>query len=173
MKERVSLWGWIGFTAVSVLGTLLHFLYDLWPNGFTAAIAAVNESTFEHLKLAFFPMVLFAAVQYFLFGKDRQDFWCVKWQGIGLVLLLIPILFYTLSGTFGKLPAAVDVAIFYLSVGLAFFFETRRFSAPPRPCRSALALFLLAVTAFLFVLFTFYPLRIGLFLDPVSGGFGR
>ncbi|MBQ4037031.1 MAG: hypothetical protein IJC84_02780 [Clostridia bacterium] len=173
MKERASIWGWIGFTAVSVLGTLLHFLYDLWPNGFTAAISAVNESTFEHLKLAFFPMVLFAAVQYFLFGKNRQDFWCVKLYGIGLVILLIPTLFYTLSGVFGKLPAAVDVAIFYLSVGLAFFFETRRFSAPPRPCRSALALSILALMTFLFALFTFYPPQIGLFFDPVSGGFGR
>ena len=43
------------------MGTLLHFLFD-WTGGnaVVALFSAVNESIWEHLKLLFYPMVLFA-----------------------------------------------------------------------------------------------------------------
>ena len=42
---------------VFALGTLLHFVYDWsWQNQIIGAFSAVNESTWEHLKLIFFPI---------------------------------------------------------------------------------------------------------------------
>ena len=42
---------------VMILGTLLHFTYE-WSGGnlLVASFSAVNESTWEHLKLLFYPM---------------------------------------------------------------------------------------------------------------------
>ena len=42
-----------------ILGTILHFLYE-WSgdNKIIASFSAVNESTWEHLKLVFFPMLI-------------------------------------------------------------------------------------------------------------------
>ena len=42
---------------VFVLGTLAHFVYD-WSgqNSFIGLLTPVNESTWEHMKLLFFPM---------------------------------------------------------------------------------------------------------------------
>ena len=41
-----------------ILGTLLHFLYE-WTgyNYLVGFISPVNESTWEHLKLLFFPVL--------------------------------------------------------------------------------------------------------------------
>ena len=46
-----------GYIAVTVLGTLLHFVYG-WSssNMLVGLFAAVNESTWEHMKLAFYPI---------------------------------------------------------------------------------------------------------------------
>ena len=78
MKRSVWLWQLFGFAAVSLCGTLLHFLYDLTGESVWAApFSGVNESTFEHMKLLFWPMLAFAAVQWFFF-REREDFFCVK-----------------------------------------------------------------------------------------------
>ena len=44
---------------VFVLGTLAHFVYD-WSgqNSFIGLLTPVNESTWEHMKLLFFPMLI-------------------------------------------------------------------------------------------------------------------
>ena len=49
-----------GILCVSILGTLLHFTYR-WSgrNPLIGLIAPVNESVWEHMKLLFFPMLLF------------------------------------------------------------------------------------------------------------------
>ena len=39
--------------ATLVVGSLLHNLYLWLPNGFTALIAPVNESLWEHTKIVF------------------------------------------------------------------------------------------------------------------------
>ena len=53
----------IGILFVSVAGTLLHFVYD-WSgqNPLVGFFAPVNESTWEHMKLLFFPMLLYGLV---------------------------------------------------------------------------------------------------------------
>ena len=47
------------FIFISVLGVLLHFTYE-WSgdNAVVGLFSAVNESTWEHLKLLFFPFLL-------------------------------------------------------------------------------------------------------------------
>ena len=64
MKEfRRSVW--IGFIWSIVFGTMLHFLYG-WTgeNRVVGLYAAVSESTWEHLKLLFFPVLLYTVWEY-------------------------------------------------------------------------------------------------------------
>ena len=82
MKRRIGLWQLIGFAITSLGGTLLHFLYDwLGEAKWIAPFSGINESTWEHMKLLFWPMFIFAIIQSFFF-KERKDFWCVKLRGI-------------------------------------------------------------------------------------------
>ena len=60
----MKLWQAAGFAFATLGGTILHFLYD-WTGGsiLVAPFSGVNESTWEHMKLLFFPMLLFSLVQ--------------------------------------------------------------------------------------------------------------
>ena len=59
MKPSLKKIEWISFLAASVLGTLFHFVYG-WSgeNPVAGLFFPVNESTWEHLKLIFFPILL-------------------------------------------------------------------------------------------------------------------
>ena len=71
MNNKIGLWQFFGFALTSVGGTLLHFLYEWTGESKIAALfSGVNESTWEHMKLLFWPMLLYAIVQSFFF-KDR------------------------------------------------------------------------------------------------------
>ena len=82
MKRSLSFWQFAGFTFTGVAGTLLHFLYDWTNSRFIALFSAVNESIWEHMKLLFFPMIVFAIFESFYFSKEYKSFWCSKLVGI-------------------------------------------------------------------------------------------
>ena len=173
MKRSVGLWQLMGFAMASLLGTLLHFLYE-WLGGaaWIAPFSGVNESTWEHMKLLFWPMLLFAIVEYFFF-REREDFWCIKLRGILVVLCLIPVLFYTYNGVIGKSPDYINITIFFLSAATAYLYEARLFSKDAPACRRPRAAFsILCIIALFFVIFTFRTPTIGLFRDPLTGGYG-
>ena len=173
MKRSFGLWGFCGFAVTALGGTLLHFLYEwLGEAAWIAPFSGVNESTWEHMKLLFWPMLAFAVAQRFFFG-DRRDFWCVKLRGILLGLILIPVIFYTYNGAIGKSPDWVNIAIFFIAAALVFIYETRRFRSGEIPCPfPTIALGSICAIALLFVIFTFRTPTIGIFMDPLTGDFG-
>ena len=127
MKHSVTKLQIIGFSVTALGGVLLHFLYDLTGNNILiSVVSAVNESTWEHMKLLFFPMFIFALTEY-SFLKERKNFWCIKLIGILAGLVLIPVLFYTYNGVFGKSPDFVNIAIFFVSAFAAYLLEWRLF----------------------------------------------
>ena len=68
-----------------------------------AAFAAVNESTWEHMKLLFFPLFLFSVVQLCCLGRTYPNFLAVRGVSTLTGVLLIPVLYYTYSGAVGDL----------------------------------------------------------------------
>ena len=173
MKQRSILWQWAGFAAATFSGTLAHFLYD-WTGGsvWVSPFSGVNESTWEHMKLLFWPLFLFASVQR-VFFRDQKNYWCVKLAEIVLGLTLIPVLFYTYNGIFGPSPDWVNITIFYIAAALVFLFERRAFQKDLLPCRfPRLAFAGICLIGVAFVIFTFIPPRIPLFRDPITGTYG-
>ena len=79
MRKRLFFWQLGGFLLTALAGTLLHFVYD-WSGGsvWTAAFSAVNESTWEHMKLLFFPLFLSSVVQVCVLGKTYPNFPAVR-----------------------------------------------------------------------------------------------
>ena len=173
MKRSIGLWQLMGFAVTSLGGTLLHFLYDwLGEAIWIAPISGVNESTWEHMKLLFFPMFLYSIIQSFFF-RDREDFWCIKKKGILLGLALIPIIFYTYNGVIGKSPDWLNIAIFFISAAVSYLYETRQFNKATTVCkRPRSAITILCVIAILFVVFTFKTPTLGIFQDPLTGTYG-
>ena len=119
MQKRLLRWELIGFAFTGAVGTLLHFVYE-WTGGnpLIAAFCAVNESTWEHMKLLFVPFFLFTMVEFIVFAEPLRSFFAAKAASILLGLLAIPVLFYSLGGMFGKTPDWVNIAIFFLADAL-------------------------------------------------------
>ncbi len=173
MKQRSILWQAAGLALVTFGGTILHFLYD-WTgrNILVSPFSGVNESTWEHMKLLFWPLFLFALVQR-LFFKDQKNYWYIKLAEILLGLMLIPVLFYTYNGAFGKSPDRLNIAIFYISALLVFLFERWAFKQNRLQCRHPRLTFaIICLIGVLFVVFTFMPPQIPLFQDPLTGTYG-
>lgn len=174
MRRTIPYWQMAGFFFTSVVGTLLHFLFD-WTGGSTIAalFSAVNESIWEHLKLLFYPMLAFAFIEYWAWGKDTASFWCIKLWSILFGLLLIPVAYYTYTGALGIKADWLNIALFFMVAGLVYWVETKWFlSGRKYAIGNTLSLILLCLIAIVFTILTFAPIRIPLLRDPLSGTYG-
>ena len=174
MSKKVAYWQMGGFLFTAVVGTLLHFLFD-WTgqNIFVALFSAVNESIWEHLKLLFYPMAAAAVIQYFIWGRDTDSFWCVKLIGILAGLLLIPLVYYTYTGILGVKADWFNITIFFLAAAFVYWLEAKLFLCQfSCPINSKIALVLIVFLAILFTVLTFAPPHIPFFQDPLTGTYG-
>ena len=175
MRKRLFFWELAGFLFTSAVGSLLHFVYE-WSGGSLAAavVSAVNESTWEHMKLLFVPMFLFSVVQVCVLGKTYPNFLAVRAVSIVTGLTLIPVLYYTYTGAWGQMRDWANIAVFFLAALGAFlldFYLLRR-NRLSAPWQQVLGLIVLWALAFCFVWCTFRPVRIALWRDPLTGTYG-
>ncbi len=172
-KSSIWLWQLAGLTFAVAFGSLLHFLYDWTGSIGVAPFSAVNESTWEHMKIFFFPALIFALFQARYFRREYACYWWIKLMGTACALVLIPVLFYTYNGAFGKSPDWLNVLFFFLAAAGGYALEGWFFTKKELACKSSVfPLTLFFVIAVAFVIFTFLTPRVPLFLDPTTGTYG-
>ncbi len=157
---------------VMILGTLLHFTYE-WSEGnlLVASFSAVNESTWEHLKLLFYPMLLTTIIGYFYFSKTKHNFLCANTIGILTAVSFTTVFFYTYTGIIGTNFAFLDIGSFFIAVIFGEF-VIYKLLLSNFSCNKKTAFIVLLVLLLCFILFTYATPEIGLFRDPVSNEFG-
>ncbi len=157
-----------GILFTAVLGTLTHFCYQ-WSgeNPLLALVVPVSESTWEHMKMLFFPMLLWSLLESALLRKKYPDLFWADAAGILTGLLLIPAIFYTYSGILGRTWMIADILLFYVSILAGFLVRSRLARRRNRPGISRWILLgaLLALLAAFFI-FTWNPPAFGIFRIP-------
>jgi hypothetical protein len=174
VKRSILRWELTGIVFIVVVGTVLHFAFE-WSGRWIplGAIAAVNESVWEHLKLGFWPALVYAALEYSRFGKSATNFRLAKTVGIYLIPVTIVVLYYAYTAILGHGLLVVDIAIFVVAVIVGQLVSYRLLAASSVSERlDRFAPIALAILGILFVLFTFYPPQFPLFRDSVTGGYG-
>ncbi len=174
MKKSLTFWQIGGFLFTSAAGSLLHFLYE-WTNQsiLVAPFSAVNESTWEHMKLLFFPMFVFSLLENRFVSEHYNNFRCAKLFGTAVGLFLIPVLYYTYTGALGVTADWFNIAIFFISAAAAYFTETVILKRVVSLSKSSFLCFVvLCLIALAFIIFTFVQPKIPLFQDPVTGMYG-
>lgn len=171
-EEKWSAWETAGLFVVLIAGNLLHFAYG-WSGGSPAAamIAAVNESTWEHMKLLAMPWLLWTLVEILALGKKGGELLMPRTLGMLAGLAAIPLLFYTYRGVTGQVNHVVNITIFQVAVLLAFGI-TRKLARGGNfggKQWRILGLFVLLAVGALFVRWTFHPPMLPLFADPGTG----
>lgn len=151
------------------LGIIFHFIYN-WSgeNPVAGIFFPVNESTWEHLKLIFFPILLLTIVEFFFLNGKYKNIICVKFLSSLIGMSLTVVLFYTYQGIYGKNSEAMNILIYLISMAAAWLFsyqslKKKRFCGISHSvCRVGFI-----VLTLLFILFTLFPPHIGLFASPV------
>ncbi|MDE6025974.1 MAG: hypothetical protein K2G45_11030 [Lachnospiraceae bacterium] len=159
----------IGIFFVLITGTLAHFLYD-WTgnNHIVGFFTSINESTWEHMKLLFFPMLIYSI---FLILKFRKAYPCIASSlcfGILTGTLLIPIFFYAYTSILGKDIFILDIGTFILSVIIAFWLSYKLTLLCKLESYTFLLGYLVCIVFIAFVLLTYHPPKGRLFSADVS-----
>lgn len=157
---------------VLILGVLLHFAYE-WSenNTFVGLFGAVNESTWEHLKLIFFPMLITLIVGYFIFKNEFPNYICTKTIGLIASMLFTVIFFYTYTGVIGNNYDFINIGIFFIAVILGEYI-TYKLTLRNFTCnRYFYTISIILLTSF-FLIFTFNPPKIDLFKSPIDNSYG-
>ncbi|MBQ3415660.1 MAG: hypothetical protein IJH39_10060 [Clostridia bacterium] len=155
-----------------LLGSFLHFTYELsGKNYLVATFSAINESVWEHLKILYFPMLLTIIIGCFYLGKEYSNFLCSKTIGTIIAMIFIVVFFYTYFGILGKNIAFIDILSFFIAdiLGevIAYISIINKYK-----CNRLISILVLILISILFIIFTFFSPRIGLFKDPVTGTYG-
>ena len=164
MRKNLLIPSIIGFIFVSIIGTLSHFFYD-WTgqNVLIGLVTPVNESVWEHMKLAFFPMILYIFLEK-LWLKEKTPFsTCINLISVLIATFLIPVRYYTYSGILGKHSMILDIATFFYSIFSAFVFRYVAAKKGWQPKHCWLFYTLVVATTVAFLVFTYYPPALGIF----------
>ena len=155
-----------------VAGSALHFLFE-WCGGWRplAVVAAVNESVWEHLKLAFWPGAVWAVLAPAPHGLSRTDLLATKGLTLLVTAVLIVAIFRSYTAILGRNLLPLDIGTFVLAIvigqALSAALLSRGALSGAAPRWAAMALFGVQLVAY--SLFTFLPPDHWLFIEARSG----
>lgn len=162
----------IGVFFIFFLGSLDHFLYDWSHITAIGLFSPVNESPWEHLKIFFFPMLLFMVVEWF-WVKDKKTLLLAKAMESMAAMLFIIVFFYTYTGAFGIENVWIDIASFFLAICLGQMISYNIITAKIKwKGYKWLHVAVLAGFTLLFWLATFFPPHIPLFFSEPNSSYG-
>lgn len=173
--RKLLLWEIAGFLFIVGGGSALHFIHE-WTGEATwaAVLGAVNESTWEHLKLPFWPALILLIVEITLFPRLAFRLVASRLVGVLSMLLLIVSGAWLIEQLPGGHRLVLDIGLFVLAVGVG---QVIGWKIGGMMVAGSVKIGVLAVLGWLllgvaFGGFTFFPPEIGLFRDPVTGGYG-
>jgi hypothetical protein len=173
MNRSLLKWELTGLGVIFLVGSGFHFLFDVFGSNPAAGIfLPVNESVFEHLKLTFWPTIIWAAFSYSFLKSTANNFLVAKAVAVIIMPLVTIALFYGYTA-FTADNVIIDILIFLAAAAAGQFLNYRLLKTRPLPqwLSGLSAIFILAL-AVLYALFTFYPPYTGLFMDSNTGGYG-
>ena len=158
-----------GFLFISLLGTILHFVYD-WSNHnkYVGVFSAVNESVWEHMKLVVFPSLIWLLIEIPFIG-DNPNFILAKSISLIVMTIFIPTAFYLLKYLFVKLPFVIDILIFYVAVGFGQYLSYIILNIPKvSSVYNYISLIIMIIIYGYFLIATIIPGKGEIYVDPMS-----
>ena len=163
---------WLGFIVISAAGTIAHFLYDWTHNRIVGLFAAVNESTWEHIKIALTPTFLWSLYDGAIYGLN-PNYFLAKLMSLLVIIFFIPLVFYSYQRVAKRPILVIDILTFYLAILLSqITFYTIIDLSPIWPILQYLATLSTFILFGAYMTLTLEPLRNLIFKDPITGKYG-
>ena len=158
---------------ISIVGTLAHFLYDITNhNKFIGLFTAVNESTWEHIKIALTPILLCGLYDGAAYGQN-PNYFLAKCVSLLIPIFIIPSIFYAYKSLSKKPILLIDIFTFYLVIFLSQFAFKTVIDIPAVPYFFEYLGCLVTFVVFgAYAVLTLMPLKLFIFKDPISKKYG-
>ena len=166
MKNQILLWEIGGFFFIGIIGAALHFTFELsnFSNMVVAFFSAVNESTWEHLKMVFWPGVFFALIEYSYIRDRVNNFLIAKTVSLFVMPLVIAIGWYGYTPFTQRSVFPLDLLLFYIAVFIGQLISYKLLSLASLEKKfHTLSATIMLLMLIAFSVFTFYPPEIFLF----------
>lgn len=173
--ENLFLTNIIAIVPLTIIGSLLHFAYD-WSHHhrFVAVFAAVNESYWEHIKIAFWPVMLWFSIQFGLGGWRLPAFV----PAATIALYAIPVSMIAIVFGYKRLARRnilwIDILAFFVTIGLSvLIFALLIEELAAGAATIVLSAVFLAVLCIAFARYTVAPpSEPDFFVDPTNSRYG-
>lgn len=159
----------IAFLVIGGLGVLFHFVYE-WTNNNTFAgyFFPVNESIWEHLKLIFYPALIYFTAEGIILKEKNDNNIASIAISIFKGMFTTVMLYYLYSGILGYNVDFINILIFFISV---FVLLKKRNSVLNSKKSSdsntnTILIMALILTGLLFAVWSYNPPLLGIFIPP-------
>lgn len=175
MPPHALTWDLSAIPAVIIGGTALHFGWQLLGRRrVVAVVCPVNESVWEHLKMAYWPVLAVTLIQ-LVAGSGTAELVGARAIGAVTMCALIIGLYYITAALLPHMSMrarlSVDGTVFVVAV-IARQLMCHLLLAPLSGLPAAVAALLMALPALVLTITTFAPPQTALFEDQVRGGYG-
>lgn len=166
----------LGAIVVSAMAVIFHDLYDLTDRNFYIGLfSATNESVFEHVKIIFFPYIIWSVVEYLILKPiDYKRFFTAKFIIAFVISSLVIVFYYTYVGIIGYDIMAVDItsAFVYVIIGFIWSYNWITAKGYSSDLWFIFSIILFFITLFAIIYFSVNPPKIPLFYDKGNAIYG-
>lgn len=163
----------ISFFLLSTLGTIFHFTHSWFKNGLLLHIfSAINESTWEHMKMLVAPTLLLSIFQYFVLRGNYPNLFNGILFLFVVEILTIPLLYEPLRMLLKRVHFHITILIFYLAIIFGIFSEYYILKNEISIFSELVSLILIGIITLKFAIFTYFPPKLFLFKDPFTKRYG-
>lgn len=166
----------IGTPIIFIFAFIIHFIFE-WTNAnkVIGLFAPVNESVWEHTKLAILPTIIWWGMYYYFNNRKEninKNSWFTASLGSVITSIIIsPFVFYFYTGAFGVESVVIDIIILFISVLLGQLLGLYLYNHGK--CLNSKILAIIFVIIFtIYATFTFYPPKLPLFVNQTDNTYG-
>jgi len=122
----------LGIPLLIGVGAIFHFLFE-WTGYFlpTAWLFSVNEAPWEHTKLVFFPMIIYALATNSLVKDESSNLFLAKIVQYLIGVTFIVGVYYTYYTIIGEHYFPVDISLFFIGTIIGSYVSYKIRSRPP------------------------------------------
>lgn len=171
-RKVIRRWCVSGIVCLVIFGFIWHEIFNWTGVAFIGALAPVNESVWEHLKMGYWGLVFFSGAEYFFLRKRVSNYFTAKLGGLFIISFTILFIFYTYTFFTGHSILFIDIGSYVLGITLCQWFSYKLCTAATeKQTLNRLSLILFILIGVLFAVFTFYPPPAPLFEEHVFSKF--
>lgn len=172
MNKKLKANEFAAFIIISLLAVGDHFLYDKTRFIAFSFLSPVNESIWEHIKIIFFPYLIYSIAEYFILKPENAKKYIYSKSAALSALPAMLIVFngvYTSVLGYNLMP--VDILSTFIYIAAAQLISYNLIKRKDKDV-SSIWLMTAILWLILLVLFTYLPPKLALFKDAITGLYG-